>query len=172
VEFEDVNQIKKNAVRGLLKKRARRYDSESDGSEDSDGMPSYKRKKVVQKNSLADAFKSIMNKKLGDGDEGLDNLSKLNQSASVPGKSQNFDPDAANVLSDDAPKPSVAKVEPILAKYKKRARDIETQKVAEEKDRKKRILREKQRLMGRVFPTKADMERERELQIIATKGVV
>jgi hypothetical protein len=131
VEFEDVNKIKKNAVRGLLKKRARRYESESDGSEDSDGMPSFKRKKVVQKSSLADAFKSIMNKKLGDADEGLEHLGKLNSSANVPGKSQDFDPDAENVLSDDAAKPTAAvKVEPILAKYKKRARDIEIQKAA------------------------------------------
>ena len=41
-----------------------------------------------------------------------------------------------------------------------------------EKDRKLRLLREKLRTMGRVLPSKDDLERERELQIIATKGVV
>ncbi len=62
--------------------------------------------------------------------------------------------------------------EPVLAKYKKKARDIEASKIKDEKDRRKRALKEKQRLMGRVMPSKTDMEHERELQIIATKGVV
>jgi hypothetical protein len=39
VNFENVNLIKKKAVRGLLRKRAKQYDSASD-SEDSDVDPS------------------------------------------------------------------------------------------------------------------------------------
>ena len=49
-------------------------------------------------------------------------------------------------------KPATA--EPVLAKYKKKARDIEASKVKDEKDRRKRALKEKQRLMGRVMPSK------------------
>ena len=36
VDFENINQIKKNAVRGLLKKRAKKYEEDSE-SADSDG---------------------------------------------------------------------------------------------------------------------------------------
>lgn len=68
VDFENVNQIKKRSVRGLLKKRAKQY--ESDGSEDSDVEPDVQHtKKKVQKASMAAAFTSIMNKKLGDTPE-------------------------------------------------------------------------------------------------------
>lgn len=47
-------------------------------------------------------------------------------------------------------------------------------KVIQEKaaDRKRRLLHEKLRTMGRVIPSRDDMDYERELQIIATKGVV
>ena len=38
--------------------------------------------------------------------------------------------------------------------------------------RKKRIIKEQIRLMGRHIPTAEDEDHERELQIIATKGVV
>ena len=62
--------------------------------------------------------------------------------------------------------------ETILVKYKKKERDLDEQKAHEDKEHKKRILKEKQRLMGRRMPTKDDNEHERELQIIATKGVV
>lgn len=41
-----------------------------------------------------------------------------------------------------------------------------------DKDRKRRLLQGKLRTMGRVIPSKDDLEKERELQIIATKGVV
>ena len=38
VDFENINQIKKNAVRGLLRKKAKRYQEDSDkDSADSDG---------------------------------------------------------------------------------------------------------------------------------------
>ena len=39
-------------------------------------------------------------------------------------------------------------------------------------EKKKTALKEKQRLMGRRIPTKEDSEKERNLAIIATKGVV
>ena len=60
----------------------------------------------------------------------------------------------------------------MLAKYKKKERVIEEAKVAEDEAHKKRLLKEKQRLMGRRIPTKDENEHERDLQIIATKGVV
>ncbi len=63
VDFENVNQIKKRSVRGLLKKRAKQYES---ASEDSDDNEDVHIKKKVQKSSMAAAFTSIMNKKLGD----------------------------------------------------------------------------------------------------------
>lgn len=62
--------------------------------------------------------------------------------------------------------------ETILAKYKKKARDLDEQKSKEDLERKKAALKEKQRLMGRRIPTKEDAEKERNLAIIATKGVV
>ena len=62
--------------------------------------------------------------------------------------------------------------ETVLVKYKKKERDLEEQKAKDDAEHKKRILKEKQRLMGRRIPTKDDNEHERELQIIATKGVV
>ena len=66
VNFENVNLIKKKAVRGLLRKRAKQYDSASD-SEDSDVDTSQVHiKKKVQKSSMADAFRSIMSKKISE----------------------------------------------------------------------------------------------------------
>ncbi len=66
VNFENVNLIKKKAVRGLLRKRAKQYDSASD-SEDSDIDTSQAHvKKKVQKSSMADAFRSIMSKKISE----------------------------------------------------------------------------------------------------------
>ena len=62
--------------------------------------------------------------------------------------------------------------EVILAKYQKKARDLAEQKEREAAEHKRRILKEKMRLLGRVIPTKDEAERERELQIIATKGVI
>lgn len=62
--------------------------------------------------------------------------------------------------------------ETILAKYKKKARDLDEMKAKEDMERKKAALKEKQRLMGRRIPTKDDAEKERNLAIIATKGVV
>lgn len=70
VDFENINMIKKNAVRGLLRKRAKQYESQSEDSADSDGEPKapVHTKKKVQKSSMAAAFTSIMNKKIA-GDE-------------------------------------------------------------------------------------------------------
>ena len=62
--------------------------------------------------------------------------------------------------------------ETILAKYKKKARDLDAAKEQEEADKKKAAKKEQQRLMGRRIPTKADAEKERALAIIATRGVV
>ena len=59
-----------------------------------------------------------------------------------------------------------------MAKYKKKARDLDELKAKEESERKKAALKEKQRLMGRRIPTKEDNEKDRSLAIIATKGVV
>jgi hypothetical protein len=61
VDFENVNLIKKNNVRGLLRKRAKEYESASDSA---DSETETKVKKRVQKASMADAFKSIMAKKI------------------------------------------------------------------------------------------------------------
>ena len=77
--------------------------------------------------------------------------------------------------ADDKPKSAdaaPAKGETILAKYKKKARDLDELKVKEDMEKKKAIIKEKQRLMGRRIPTKDDAERERNLAIVATKGVV
>ncbi len=76
-EFENVNQIKKKAVRGLLRKRAKKYDSESDvDSDPSDGEQGgfrggarAKRGNKGVRKTMASAFKSIMAKKLGPEDE-------------------------------------------------------------------------------------------------------
>lgn len=110
---------------------------------DAEGVPvksTLQKKKKVNKKSLADAFKTIMNKKIDENPE--DQAALVQQS------------------------------EPILAKYKKRAREVEEERVKTEADAKKRAIKEKQRLMGRVIPTKLTNEKERELAIIATKGVV
>lgn len=72
-------------------------------------------------------------------------------------------------VKGDAPK---AKGEVVLAKYKKKARDLDEIKLKEDAEKKKVLLKEKQRLMGRRIPTKDDAESERNLAIIATKGVV
>ena len=73
----------------------------------------------------------------------------------------------AGVSAQAAQKP-----ETILAKYKKKARDLDEIKAKEDLERKKHALKEKQRLMGRRIPTKEDAEKERGLAIIATRGVV
>lgn len=45
VDFQNINEIKRKSVRGLLRKRAKRYESDSDSSETDDGRDSlaYKR---------------------------------------------------------------------------------------------------------------------------------
>ena len=69
---------------------------------------------------------------------------------------------------------AIAVVFPIRDTKRRRGleRDIEEAKAVEDEAHKKRLLKEKQRLMGRRIPTKAENEHERDLQIIATKGVV
>ncbi len=126
VDFENVNQIKKRSVRGLLKKRAKQYESASDDSDNEDAHI----KKKVQKSSMAAAFTSIMNKKLGDTP-----TSEVAQ-------------EAADVT---------------LAKYKKKARDVDEKIAVEDAENKKRILKEQRRLMGRILPLKSDHEHERAL---------
>ena len=59
-----------------------------------------------------------------------------------------------------------------MAKYKKKARDLDAAKAVEDAEKKKSNLKEKQRLMGRRIPTRDDAEKERSLAIIATRGVV
>ena len=71
MEFESINAIKKKSVTGKLRKRAKRYDSQSD-SADSDGGTRQRgpeKRKKVQMSSMADAFKSIMSKKIDEGEE-------------------------------------------------------------------------------------------------------
>ena len=83
----------------------------------------------------------------------------------------------AKKLGDEADEPTGAQIpevksDAILAKYKKKARDLDEAKAKEEVERKKAAQKEKQRLMGRRIPTKEDAEKERSLAIVATKGVV
>ena len=76
VEFDNINALKKKSVRGMLRKRAKRYESDSDenrkggDSADSDGEtvrdPTQMKRKKVQKSSLAEAFQAIMSKKIDD----------------------------------------------------------------------------------------------------------
>ena len=78
VDLVSVNEIRKKAVRGLLKKRAKQYDSDSDGEvgetivTGAQAVQKYKKQKVadggkkkksVQKSSFQDAFKSIIGAK-------------------------------------------------------------------------------------------------------------
>ena len=98
---------------------------------------------------MAAAFKMIMRKKIDEGDDVV--------------------PDKKASVTSSARKPTA---ETILAKYKKKTRDLDELKAKEEVERKKAALKEKQRLMGRRIPTKEDAEKERALAIIATKGVV
>ena len=95
---------------------------------------------------MAAAFKMIMRKKIDD------------------------DEDTAKPTADKSKTKPTA--ETILAKYKKKTRDLDELKAKEEVERKKSALKEKQRLMGRRIPTKDDAEKERALAIIATRGVV
>ena len=69
----------------------------------------------------------------------------------------------------DAPK---VREDLTLSKYKKKTRELDARKEQEEEAQKRRQQKEQRRLMGRLLPTKAEVEYERELQIIATKGVV
>ena len=62
------------------------------------------------------------------------------------------------------------KDEPILAKYKKPAKEVSEEQKRENDIRVKRLEKERLRLMGRTIPTAEDEGNERELQIVATKG--
>ena len=62
--------------------------------------------------------------------------------------------------------------QPILAKYKRPSKEVTEEQRKESELRQKRLEKEKIRLMGRHIPTGEDEEHERELQIIATRGVV
>ncbi len=63
VEFENTNTIKKKAVRGLLRKRAKKYTEKPD-SESEEESKSIKKKKTQLKSSFATAFKSVMGKQI------------------------------------------------------------------------------------------------------------
>jgi len=62
--------------------------------------------------------------------------------------------------------------DPILSKYSKPRRQIDQSEKEQEELRLKRLEKEKQRKIGLTKPKKEDEEHERELQIIATRGVV
>ena len=69
VDFEDFNQIKKKAVRGLLRKRAKKYTEDQQSSaEDSEPDTKKRQKKKVQKDSMSAAFAQIMNKHIQSDD--------------------------------------------------------------------------------------------------------
>lgn len=59
---------------------------------------------------------------------------------------------------------------PILSKYKRPAKEVTEEKKKEQELRQKKLERERIRIMGRTIPTVEDEHRERELQIVATKG--
>ena len=59
-----------------------------------------------------------------------------------------------------------------MTKYKKPAVLAAQDKEKEDEERKQRLAKEKQRMMGRKMPSKADAKHERELMRLATKGVV
>ena len=61
---------------------------------------------------------------------------------------------------------------PILSKYKKPSASVEKDNIKEEQERLARIKREKQRMQGRVMPSRDEEDHERGLVLIATKGVV
>jgi len=105
--------------------------AESDSDSDGDDRPEKSKKKVL-KSSFAQAFQSIINKKVED---------------------------------------KVAETEgPILAKYKRPAKEVNEEKKRDNELRLKKIEKERIRIMGRRIPTANDEEKERELQIIATRG--
>ena len=62
--------------------------------------------------------------------------------------------------------------DPILSKYKAPTVKADAVILNEEQERKKRVLKEKQRVKGRIIPKRGEEEHERSLVLIATKGVV
>ena len=99
--------IKKKSVRGLLRKRAKQYESasESDSSQEEgkDRLSASHLKKKVQKSTMAAAFSSIMNKKLQSEDAIITNTT-------IDEKEQDM----------------------TLVKYKKKARDVDEKTAKEE----------------------------------------
>lgn len=75
-----------------------------------------------------------------------------------------------NKKLDNDKTPSLASEGPILAKYKKPAKEVSEEKKKEHEMKLKKQEKERVRIMGRHIPTVGDEERERELQIIATRG--
>lgn len=59
---------------------------------------------------------------------------------------------------------------PILAKYKRPAKEVTEEKKKEQELKQKKLEKERLRIMGRTIPTAEDEPKERELQIVATKG--
>jgi len=126
VDFENINEIKKKSVRGLLRKRAKNYKEDED-SRDSDGSDAeqgidFKRKNKVVRKTMASAFKMIMSKKIieDNSDDDKDAVK------------------ASKASAEDAAEPDV-----ILAKYKKKARDLDAKKAEEEVEKKKAAIKEK-----------------------------
>jgi hypothetical protein len=97
-----VNQIKKKNVRGLLRKRAKEYEEASDSA---DSETETKVKKRVQKASMADAFRSIMAKKITEpGDAPSQTPSQPKDVVLSKYKKKSRDLDAALAKDDEATK--------------------------------------------------------------------
>lgn len=127
VDFENINEIKKKSVRGLLRKRAKNYKEDED-SRDSDGSDAeqgidFKRKTKVVRKTMASAFKMIMSKKIIEDNSDDDKDAVKAKKAST---------------EDNIAEPDV-----ILAKYKKKARDLDAKKAEEEVEKKKAAVKEK-----------------------------
>ena len=98
--------IKKKSVRGLLRKRAKQYESASESDSQEEGKDRFSAshlKKKVQKSTMAAAFSSIMNKKLQSEDAIITNTT-------IDEKEQDM----------------------TLVKYKKKARDVDEKTAKEE----------------------------------------
>jgi len=83
---------------------------------------------------------------------------------------------AANISFQDAFKKvmnkKVDQEDPVLSKYKKPVTDLDLATLKEKEEQKKRREKEVKKQQGYHKPTKEDEERERELAIVATRGLV
>lgn len=137
VSFVDIDDVKRKAVRGLHKKRAKQYDSDSDEearqvrkeklmqADARSGKAAFekpKKKSTVQKSSFQEAFASIMK---GDGaaPKFLEDKNVDSKSAGSEDKKSS----ASKVISGPA---SVGQ-QPILSRYKKPANLVREEKAKE-----------------------------------------